>query len=150
MKEKIKVFNPILIISNVLMLVSVTGCLFTKENILKIMISLYWLSITLNIIGIILFIGTWTKGGINIDKKKSKSIFNGLDDLVLGIIVCYTLFFLGIVFVGNMSIEFRNNIYLIIGFYILTIIIELFLYIIEEKTYKETKKLVQETIKQKK
>ena len=55
MKEKIKSMNLIQIISNILMLITVIGSIFSKDNIKDIMISLYWLSVTINIFGLMLF-----------------------------------------------------------------------------------------------
>ena len=53
MKEKIKSMNLIQIISNILMLITVIGSIFSKDNIKDVMISLYWLSVTINIFGLI-------------------------------------------------------------------------------------------------
>ena len=72
MKEKIKYLNPIQIIGNILIVISFLGIFITKQNVQDIMIKLYWLSIMLNIFGIILFLSTWTKGGINADVHSSK------------------------------------------------------------------------------
>ena len=55
MKEKIKSMNLIQIISNILMLITVIGSIFPKDNIKDVMISLYWLSVTINIFGLMLF-----------------------------------------------------------------------------------------------
>lgn len=41
MKEKIKSMNLIQIISNILMLITVIGSIFLKDNIKDVMISLY-------------------------------------------------------------------------------------------------------------
>ena len=60
MKEKIKSMNLIQIISNILMLITVIGSIFSKDNIKDVMISLYWLSVTINIFGLMLFLGKWT------------------------------------------------------------------------------------------
>lgn len=56
MKEKIKSMNLIQIISNILMLITVIGSIFSKDNIKDVMISLYWLSVTINIFGLMLFL----------------------------------------------------------------------------------------------
>ena len=93
-------------------------------------------------LGITYFFATWTKGGINADVKKSKQIFNDLDNVAVTLIVGYMLAYLIIMFMTNMSNDIRNNFYLIGGSYILTVFVEVILFIVVEKAYKETIKLV--------
>ena len=95
MKEKIKYLNPIQIIGNILIVISFLGIFITKQNVQDIMIKLYWLSIMLNIFGIILFLSTWTKGGINADVHSSKRILQEFDNISLTFLCCYVLVFLG-------------------------------------------------------
>lgn len=142
MKEKIKSMNLIQIISNILMLITVIGSIFSKDNIKEVMISLYWLSVTINIFGIILFLGKWTKDGINADVHKSKRILEELSNITMAFIVCYVLVYLGIVFIQNMNPVFGDNIYLIVGFYLFTIVVEIIAFVSEEKAYKETLKVI--------
>ena len=142
MKEKIKSFNLIQIISNILLLIAVVGILITKQNIKNVLIGLYWFDITLNIVGITWFFATWTKGGVNADVHNSKRILQELDNITLAFVVCYVLSYLGIVFLQSINPIFRDNIYLIIGFYLFTLVAELILFIAEEKAYKETLKVI--------
>lgn len=142
MKEKIKSVNLIQIISNILLLITVIGSIFSKDNIKEVMISLYWLSVTINIFGIILFLGKWTKDGINADVHKSKRILEELSNITMAFIVCYVLVYLGIVFIQNMNPVFGDNIYLIVGFYLFTIVVEIIAFVSEEKAYKETLKVI--------
>ena len=139
MKEKIKLFNPIQIISNILLIISVIGFLISKNDL---MVSLYWVGVVLNVIGLTWFFATWTKGGVNADVHNSKRIFNELDNITLSFVVLYVLAFLIIIFIQNMNLEIRENVYLIVGFYIYTLIVEVISYIAEEKAYKETLKVI--------
>ncbi|MGN0974348.1 MAG: hypothetical protein ACI4OT_06355 [Bacilli bacterium] len=142
MKEKIKSFNLIQIISNILLLIAVVGVFITKQDIKNVLIGLYWFAITLNIVGMTWFLATWTKGGVNADVHRSKRILQELDNITLTFVVCYVLSYLGIVFLQSINPIFRDNIYLIIGFYLFTLVAELILFIAEEKAYKETLKVI--------
>lgn len=142
MKEKIKYLNPIQIIGNILIIISFLGIFITKQNVQDIMIKLYWLSIMLNIFGIILFLSTWTKGGINADVHSSKRILQEFDNISLTFLCCYVLVFLGMAFYFNITQTGRDNIYVIISFFLFTMFAEIIVYISEEKAYKETIKLV--------
>ena len=88
------------------------------------------------------FFASWTKGGTNADVHNSKRILSELDNITLTFVVLYVLGFLIILFIQNIRPEIRENIYLIIGFYIYTLIVEIMSYIAEEKAYKETVKLI--------
>lgn len=142
MKEKIKSMNLIQIISNILMLITVIGSIFSKNNIKDVMISLYWLSVTINIFGLMLFLGKWTKSGINADVHKSRRILEELSNITMAFIVCYVLVYLGIVFIQNMNDSLTDNIYVIVCFYLFTIVAEIIAFIVEEKAYKETLKVI--------
>lgn len=142
MKEKIKYFNVVQIIGNILLLISVIGSFVATGKIQNTMIGLFWFALTINMLGITYFFATWTKGGINADVKKSKQIFNDLDNVAVTLIVGYMLAYLIIIFITNMSSGIRNNFYLIGGSYILTVFVEVILFTVVEKAYKETIKLV--------
>lgn len=142
MKERIKSFNLIQIISNILLLIAVVGIFLTKQDIKNVLIGLYWFAITLNIFGMTWFLATWTKGGVNADVHNSKRILQELDNTTLAFVVCYVLSYLGIVFLQSINSIFRDNIYLIIGFYLFTLVAQVILYIAEEKAYKETLKVI--------
>ena len=65
-----------------------------------------------------------------------------INHITLAFVVCYVLSYLGIVFLQSINPIFRDNIYLIIGFYLFTLVAELILFIAEEKAYKETLKVI--------
>lgn len=142
MKEKIKTLNPVVIISNILMIIGIIGSIVAKQDIKTWFNGLYWFAITINVIGVTWFLATWTKGGVNADVHISKRIFQELDNITLAFVVCYVLAFLGIVFLQNVNPIFRENTLLIVGFYIFTIVVETIVFIAEEKAYNETKKVV--------
>ena len=124
------------------MLITVIGSIFSKDNIKNVMISLYWLSVTINIFGLMLFLEKWTKNGINADVHKSKRILEELSNITMAFIVCYVLVYLGIVFIQNMNPLFGDNIYLVVGFYLFTIVAAIIAFVAEEKAYKETLKVI--------
>lgn len=142
MKEKIKYFNVVQIIGNILLLISVIGSFVATGKTQNTMIGLFWFALTINMLGITYFFATWTKGGINADVKKSKQIFSDLDNVSVTLIIIYMLFYLGIMFAYNTSSDIRNNFYLIGVSYAITVFVEVILFTVVEKAYKETIKLV--------
>ena len=106
------------------------------------MIGLFWPGIVVNVMGLTWFFAKWTKGGTNIDVHDSKRIFSELDNITLSFVVIYTLGFLIVIFMINLNPEIRNNLYLITGSYIMTLVVELISYIAEEKAYKEMVKVI--------
>lgn len=142
MKEKIKYFNVVQIIGNILLLISVIGSFVATGKIQNTMIGLFWFALTINMLGITYFFAAWTKGGINADVKKSKQIFSDLDNVSVTLIIIYMLFYLGIMFAYNTSSDIRNNFYLIGVSYAITVFVEVILFTVVEKAYKETIKLV--------
>lgn len=142
MKEKIKSLNAIQIISYTLLIVSFIAIFFTKDKIQNFMFGLFWESIILIVLGTIWFLSKWTKDGINADVKKSKMIINELSNITLAWVVFYVLAFLLVIFFINTNSNLRENIYLIIGTFIMTIITQIIIYVAEEKAYKDTIKII--------
>lgn len=142
MKEKIKSLNILQIISYILLLVSFIALFLTKNKVQNFMIGLFWESILLIVLGTIWFLFKWTKDGVNADVKKSKIIVNELSNITMAWVVCYVLAFLLEIFFINITSGLRENIYLIICTFIMTIITQIILYVVEEKAYKDTLKII--------
>ena len=144
MRKRVETLNFVQIISNFGLIISLILYLFSKNNIV---LGLYWIFLELAIIGNVWFLSKWLKTGLNLDKNKSNHIHNELDNISITLIVIYTLVFLAIVFLQNINVLSNDNVYVIILMFIFTIFLEISLYILEEKAYNETKKLVNKSKK---
>jgi len=141
MKEKIKCLNPLQIISNLLLLVVLIVVIVTKNDR---MYALYWMLISVVMVCNIYFIGKWSKRGVDIDKKKSKEVSRSLDDITTVVTVFYVLIYLGILFMESFIDDIKINLYVAIGFYVLTVVYELFTYSAVYSAIRDTKKLISE------
>lgn len=145
MKEKIRYFNIVQIVGNILLLISLIVMLITRSDF---SFGLYWLSVPISLLGNVYFIGKWSKRGVNVDNKKSKEVARSLDDITSAFMVFYGLVYLGIIFAMEYCVKaMATNIYVALGFYLLTLVFELFIYVAVDKAYKDTKELISKTIK---
>lgn len=145
MKEKVKYFNIVQIVGNILLLASLIAVVITKSDY---SFNLYWFSVPISLLGNVYFIGKWSKRGVNVDNKKSKEVARSLDDMTSAFMVFYGLVYLGLVFTMDYFVKtLATNLYVAIGFYILTLVFELFIYVAVDKAIKDTQKIVKETIK---
>src|SRR5574344_1383635 len=136
MKEKIKYLNIFQIISNILLLGLIIAIIITNNSFIY---KLFWSVVPISIISNVYFIGKWSKRGVNIDKKKSNEVSRSLDDSTTIMLVFYGLIYLGIMLVECFNSSITSNIYITIGFYVLTIIFELFMLVLVDSAIKETK-----------
>ena len=90
------------------------------------------------------------KRGLNIETKKSKEVSRSLDDVTTIITVFYTLIYLAILFIEMLEVNIRTNLYVVVGFYILTIVYELFAYSSVYSAIKDTQNIVKEKFNNKK
>lgn len=144
MRKRIEALNIVQIISNIGIIISFILCLFLKN---EFSVAFYWVFMYLALIGNVLFIKKWLKGGLNLDKRQSKTIYSELDNYSVAFVVIYTLVFLAILFLQNIKILDVDNIYVIVLLFIFTLFLEVCLYLSEEKVYNETRKLANQTIK---
>ena len=84
MKEKIKYFNPVQIIGNILLIGTLISLIITRN---KLLFSLYWCIVPLLLIGTVWFLAKWGTRGSDIDKKKSKEVSRSFDDITTVLIV---------------------------------------------------------------
>lgn len=87
------------------------------------------------------------KRGTDIDTKKSKEVSRSFDDITTVLLVLYALIYLGILFMEYFDDTIKINIYVAIGFYVLSIIVQLFMFIAVDSAYKDTKKIITEKLK---
>ena len=139
MKEKIKYFIPIQIISNILLVGTLIYLVITKEDIA---FNLFWFVTTILLLGNVWFLAKWGKRGSDVDKKKSKDVSRSFDDITTVMMVFYTLIYLGIMFSEYFIDTIKTNLYVALGFYALTILFQLFIFIAVDKAIKDTDKLI--------
>ena len=138
-----RILRVLIIITNILMVAGLVLSLIFATNRI---ISFYWASIMLFIIVATLDINEWSKIGLDVDKKKSRFIKLSFDDNTAILLVYYGSLFLLIQFFEMINKEVTKNNYVIIGFYIMTVIFELLTYVSIYKAKRDTAKLLNNNI----
>ena len=137
---KAKVFNILLIITNILnILFLILSGIYDNDN----MFDYYWFTTPLILIFLVLIINEWSKEGLNSDINKSKIINRSFSDITTIIVVMFGLIFLILMFLNSIDNGIINNLYLMTGFTIITVIAEIFTYVSISNARKETVKLLQ-------
>ena len=137
--RKIKTLKSLIVITNILTIVCLILVLTLKTQFFY---SLYWALIPLLIMFVMLLIREIDKGNIDTDINKSKIIKRAYNDSTAIAIVFYGMVYLIILFFEQLNSNVYNNIYVIVGFFILTIIYELFLYLSVYNASKETSEIL--------
>ena len=137
--QKSNILKKLLVVTNILITICLILVLTLKT---KITYSLYWTITPFLILLIILFIREVDKGTIDTDINKSKTIKSSYNDSSTIATVFYALIYLLIEFFDILNNNLRNNTYLIIGFFIITMIYELFICLSIYNAKKETEKLL--------
>ncbi len=132
-------FKLSLIISNLLLVVSLILALVLDIN--KIY-SLYWIIIPVVMFILLLLMKKYDKQGLNIDKEKSSSIIRTYNDMTTVATTFYFLIYLMIMFYEMFNESIKHNSYLIICFFILTLLYEFTLITSINNAKKETIKLL--------
>ena len=130
----------LLVISNIIMLIVFLLTLLLNNSFMN---SLYWFILPLVIVVNLVYINLWTKRAINPDNKKSKEVNRSADDITTVSTVIYALIYLGIMFIEQLKHNMTSNMYVIVGFYALTIIYELICASSIKSANKETKELIE-------
>lgn len=137
---KTKVFNILLIITNILnILFLILSGLSDNDN----MYEYYWFTTPIILILLVLIINEWSKEGLNSDINKSQVINRTFSDTITIIAVIFGLIFLIIMFFNSINKGIINNLYVMLGFTIITVITEIFTYLSINNARKETVKLLQ-------
>ena len=139
--RKTKILNTLLVIFNILIIASLILALIMKT---KLAYSLYWFIVPVVILLLILVIREWSKRGQDSDIDKSKTIQRSFDDTTTLSTVFYGLIYLIIMFVDTFNENIKNSSYILIGFFVITVIYELFIYLAIDNANKETAKLLNE------
>ena len=108
----------------------------------KLTYSLYWILIPILIFLIVMFIYEVDKGLIEINQNEGKSIRRSYNDITVVSTVFYGLIYLGIEFIDMINSDVRNNIYLVCGFFAITLLYELFVFMAIKSAKKETSELL--------
>lgn len=108
----------------------------------KLTYSLYWILIPILIFLIVMFIYEVDKGLIEINQNEVKSIRRSYNDITVVSTVFYGLIYLGIEFIDMINSDVRNNIYLVCGFFAITLLYELFVFMAIKSAKKETSELL--------
>ena len=138
--RKTKVLNVLLIITNILNILFLILSGIVDNNT---MFDYYWFTTPLILIFLVLIINEWSKEGLNSDINKSKIINRSFSDITTIIVVIFGLIFLILMFFNSIEKGIINNLYVMIGFTIITIIAEIFTYVSISSARKETVKLLQ-------
>lgn len=136
-----KILNVLLILVNVFM---ITGFILAQVYATEYFKSMFWTLIPLFMAIIALDINEWSKIGLDIDKEKSKVIKRSFDDSTALLLVFYVLLFLIICFFQQLDNRVFQHNYVIIGFFIMTIVFELFMYLSVNNAKRDTAKLLEE------
>lgn len=139
--RKSNLFKNLLILSNII--VPIFTILVLVFNT-KLTYSLYWISIPALIFFIVAFIREVDKGLVDSDLDESKKIKRAYNDSTTISTVFYAVIYLGIEFIDMINSNLRNNVYLICGFYAITLFYELIIYLSIRNALKETSKLLNE------
>lgn len=139
--RKSNLFKKLLILSNIIVPIFTISVLIFNT---KLTYSLYWISIPALIFFMVAFIREVDKGLVDGDLDESKKIKRAYNDSTTISTVFYALIYLGIEFVDMINSNLRNNVYLICGFYAITLFYELIIYLSIRNALKETSKLLNE------
>ena len=133
------------LIKKLLVVVNFIVAIFLIATIIfntKLTYSLYWISIPVLIFLIVWFMFEVDKGLIEINKNEGKSIRRSYNDITVVSTVFYGLIYLGIEFIDMINSDIRNNIYLVCGFFAITLLYELFVFTAIKSAKKETSELL--------
>ena len=137
--RKINILKSLAVITNILTIVCLILVLTLKTQFFY---SLYWALIPLLLTFVMLLIREIDKGNIDTDINQSKTIKRAYNDSTAIAIVFYGMVYLIILFFEQLSSKVYNNIYVIIGFFILTLLYELFLSLSVYNASKETSEIL--------
>lgn len=137
--RKINVLKKLLVLSNILFIINFILTLVLKNNFSY---SLYWILVHVLIFILMMLLYEVDKGQVDYDIDKSKLVKRSYNDTTTLATVFYGIVYLIIEFFDSIKINLKDNIYLIIGFFIITIIYELFIYLSISNANKETSEIL--------
>lgn len=106
--------------------------------------NMFWVSSVFFMCSVLLDLNAWSKLGLDVDKNKSRTIRRSFDDSTTLLVVFYASLFLIIIFFNQFNEEVMKNNYVIIGYFIMTLEFDLFMYLSIWNAKKDTAKLLKE------
>lgn len=104
--------------------------------------NMFWASIALLAVGLILDLNAWSKLGLDIDKNKSKTIKRSFDDSTTLLVVFFGTLLCLVVLFDTLNHNVMKNNLVIIGAFIMTLEFELFMYLSVWNAKKDTANLL--------
>lgn len=139
-KNKNLIRNIAIVLLNVLLVVSLVLALVLKNNFGY---NLYWVATPFLMVLVLSVIQKWSVRGLNADTQESKTIQRSFDDTTTLSTVFFGLIYLIIQFIDWQKEKIINNPYVIIGFFVVMVVYELFTYLAIYNTKRETAKLLE-------
>lgn len=137
--QKINLLKKILLLLNIAFTISFIITIIYKNNFTY---SLYWILVPILIFILLLFQHEIDKENIDLDINKSKIIKLSYIDTTTISTAFYGLIYLTIEFLDSFNINIKNNAYLVVSFFVISILYELFIYLSIKKASKETKNIL--------
>lgn len=137
--QKSNLIKKLLVVVNFIVVIFLIATIIFNT---KLTYSLYWISIPVLIFLIVWFMFEVDKGLIEINQNEGKSIRRSYNDITVVSTVFYGLIYLGIEFIDMINSDIRNNIYLVCGFFAITLLYELFVFTAIKSAKKETTELL--------
>lgn len=145
--QKNKIRNVAIGILNIFIIVSLVFVLVLKNDYGY---SLYWTITPFLVVLVISVIQKWSARGLNVDTEESKVIQRSFDDITTLSTVFFGLIYLIIQGIDAWKDNIINNSFVIVGFFIVMIVYELFTYTAIYNAKKETAKLLEKKYNKKK
>ena len=139
--------NIAIILLNIFMILSLILVLGFKINYGYTM---YWIITPFLMMLILSLIQKWSVGGFNIDTKESKIIQRTFDDKTTISTILFGLIYLTIQGIESWKGNITNKPIVIIGFFIVMVVYELYTYLTIYNINKETAKLIEKSYNKKK
>ena len=137
--QKSNLIKKLLVVVNFIVVIFLIATIIFNT---KLTYSLYWISIPVLIFLIVYFMFEVDKGLIEINQNEGKSIRRSYNDITVVSTVFYGLIYLGIEFIDMINSDIRNNVYLVCGFFAITLLYELFIFMAIKSAKKETTELL--------
>lgn len=145
--QKNKIRNIVIGVLNIFIVVSLVFVLVLKNDYGY---SLYWTITPFLVVLVISVIQKWSARGLNVDTEESRVIQRSFDDITTLSTVFFGLVYLIIQGVDAWKDNIINNSFVIVGFFIVMVVYELFTYLAIYNAKKETAKLLEKKYNKKK
>ena len=145
--QKSKLYKLLLAITNI---VSIAGVIFNFVNQTKYSVGMFWGSTLFIILFMILYLDETEKGKLNYDMSKTKSIKQRFGEANFSLLMMYAFIFLTAQFIRIINDKISYSLYLICGYYVITIVFQLMAFSNLYGTNKEINRILDEKSKTKK